>query len=60
MGPALISKSVMIIDNGEDENGENDEVKAAHVCVASPLHMMGVLPFKLKRCCLFGLATVLN
>ena len=50
----------MILDNGEDENIENNEAKALTVCVVSPLHVFGVLPFIMRMDCLFGLFTVLN
>ena len=44
MGPTLMSKSVGILDDGKDKNGERDEVKLKPLmCVASPL-MLDVLP----------------
>ena len=60
MRPGLVPKSVMILDNGGDENRENGEAKASSACVANPFHMLGVLPFTVRIGCLFGFSTVLN
>ena len=40
MGPASMPKSVGILDDGKDKNGERDEVKPKHlvcVCVQPPI-----------------------
>ena len=51
MGPAPIPKSVGILDDREDKNGEKDEVRPKPlVCVASPL-VLAVLPFYNKKDC---------
>ena len=45
MGPTPMPKSVGILNDGEDKNGERDEARLKLlVCVASPL-WLDVLPF---------------
>ena len=60
MGPALMPKSMMILDNREDENRESGEAKASGACVANLIHVLSVLPFIVRKSCLFGLSIVLN
>ena len=44
MGPAPMPKSVEILDDGEDKNGERDEVKLKSlVCVWPALFVLDVL-----------------
>ena len=53
MGPTPIPKSVGILDDGEDKNGERDEVKLKSlVCVWPALFVLDVLLFyNEKSCC---------
>ena len=53
-----MSKSVMVLDNGRDEN--RYEAKASNICVVNLLYMLGVLAFIVRRSCLFDLSTMLN
>ena len=60
MGPTLMPKLVMILDNGGDENKKNGKAKAFSACVANLFHMLGALSFIVRKSFLFGLSTMLN